>query len=271
MFKDGFAAYAALLKTKPETEGVELAVTDNTQLFEKYRDTRDISVRNELVLNYMAVVKYAAMSLRNVYAKYGDPDDVVNEGVIALINAVETFDLERGVKFETYATLKVRGSIIDFVRKQDFIPRQVRKFGKELDDAYNVLYTELGRHPTNAELAEYLGVTKEKLAKAMATVASAATLSFEELLYEDNFSDAFSGGDEPDRNLYEEEARKVLAEAIATLKENERQVISLYYYEKLKFNDIAKVLGVTESRICQIHTKSMMLLKRKLADYFNTR
>lgn len=236
-------------------------------LFKIYKETRDIGLRNEIVLKYMNVVKYVSMSLRNIVGKYGDLDDMVNEGVLALIGAVETFDLERGVKFETYANLKVRGAIIDFVRKQDWVPRQVRRFGKELDEAYNHLYNELGRHPTNQEIADHLGVTKEKLAKGMADVAGAITLSFEELLYEDNFG--VPSGDEVDGNMYAKEQKAIIAEAINTLKPKEKQVITLYYYEKLKFAQIATVLGVTESRVCQIHSKSMLLLKRKLEDYIN--
>ncbi|MDR2532506.1 MAG: FliA/WhiG family RNA polymerase sigma factor [Oscillospiraceae bacterium] len=240
---------------------------DNTVLFKKFNETRDVEIRNELVLIYMPVVKYVAMSLRNVYAKYGDLDDIVNEGVIALINAVETFDIGRGVKFETYANLKIKGAIIDYVRKQDWIPRQVRKFGKELDETYNTLYTELGRSPTNNELAEKMGLTKEKFAKCMADTAGSMTLSFEELLYEDNFSDKGGLANEADRSIYEKELKQVVAAAIDALNPKEKQVISLHYYERLKFAEIAKVIGVSESRVCQIHSKSMLHLKRKLENY----
>ncbi len=242
---------------------------DSQTLFAKYKESKDIGIRNELVLMYMNIVKYVAISLRNIYAKYGDFDDIVNEGVIALISAVETFDLDRGVKFETYANLKVKGAIIDYVRRQDWIPRQVRKFGRELDEAYNHLFNELGRHPTNQEIANYMGMTKEKLAKNMADVAGTITLSFEELLYEDNFDTraSSSAGEEADKSMYERELKTVIANAIESLNPKEKQVISLHYYERLKFNEIAKVLGVTESRVCQIHSKSMLLLKRRLEEY----
>jgi RNA polymerase sigma factor for flagellar operon FliA len=240
---------------------------DSLTLFQKYKQNRDVDVRNEIVLLHMNIVKYAAMSLRNVYAKYGDHDDIVNEGVIALIGAVETFDTERGVKFETYANLKIKGAIIDYVRKQDWIPRQVRRFGKELDETYNSLYNELGRAPTNNEIAEHMGLTREKFAKNMADAASTMTLSFEELLYEDNFSDRNLLGNEADKGIYEKELRQIITEAIDALNPKEKQVISLHYYEKLKFVEIAKVIGVTESRVCQIHSKSMLHLKRKLETY----
>ncbi|MDR1754157.1 MAG: FliA/WhiG family RNA polymerase sigma factor [Eubacterium sp.] len=243
---------------------------DGQGLLQKYSVEKDIGLRNEIVLMYMHIVKYVALSLRNTYAKYGDFDDVVNEGVIALIKSVETFDINRGVKFETYANVKVKGAIIDYVRKQDWVPRQVRQFGRELESAYNHLYAELGRHPKNQEIADYMGITKEKLAKSMADVAGAITLSFEELIYEDNFVDG-SLNVETDYGIYERERKKIIAESIDMLKPKEKQVITLYYFEKLKFSEIAKVLGVTESRVCQIHSKTLLLLKRSLGEYIMTR
>ncbi|MBD5080980.1 MAG: FliA/WhiG family RNA polymerase sigma factor [Ruminococcaceae bacterium] len=238
-------------------------------MFEQYRLTKDVGLRNDIVLRYMDIVRYVAVSTRGIYCKYAEVDDIVNEGVLALIKAVETYDIERGVKFETYAAIRVKGAIIDFVRKQDWIPRRVRHFGHTLEAAYNELYTKLDRHPTNQELADHLEMPKEKMLRAMADLAGAATLSFEELLYEDNFEDAEQGGLAADQEMYEKELKEVLTAAINELKPREKQVISLYYYERLKFGDIAKVLGVSESRVCQIHSKAMLLLKRKLQDYVN--
>ena len=238
-------------------------------MFEQYRLTKDVGLRNDIVLRYMDIVRYVAVSTRGIYCKYAEVDDIVNEGVLALIKAVETYDIERGVKFETYAAIRVKGAIIDFVRKQDWIPRRVRHFGHTLEAAYNELYTKLDRHPTNQELADHLEMPKEKMLRAMADLAGAATLSFEELLYEDNFEDAEQGGLAADQEMYEKELKEVLTAAINELKPREKQVISLYYYERLKFGDIANVLGVSESRVCQIHSKAMLLLKRKLQDYVN--
>ena len=235
-------------------------------MFEQYQQTKDLELRNEIVLRYMDVVKFVAVSTRGIYCKYAEIDDIVNEGVLALIKAVESYDLQRGIKFETYASIKVKGAIIDFVRKQDWVPRPVRHFGRMLDTAYNELYSKLDRHPTNQELAEHMGISKEKLLRSMADLAGTVTLSFEELLYEDNF-DVCESGDSADQDLYEKELKEVLAQAIDELKPREKQVISLYYYEKLKFGEIAQVLDVSESRVCQIHSKAMLLLKRKLQDY----
>lgn len=241
---------------------------DPMESFIEYKATGNVNLRNEIVLKYMDIVRFTAVSLRNTYAKYADSEDVINEGVIALINAVDTFDPQRGVKFETYASLKVRGAIIDFVRKQDWVPRQVRHFSKELDNAYNELYNRLGRTPANSELAEYMEISPERLSKMMADMSGAMTLSFEELLYEDNFEN-FGETDYADKELYEKELKQILAEEIDRLNPKEKQVVALYYYEKLKFSEIAKVLGVTESRVCQIHSKAILQLKRRIQEYLN--
>lgn len=239
-------------------------------LLEEYSMSRSEAVRNEIVLKNLGLVRACALSLRNTYIKYGDVDDVVNEGVIALMDAIESFDPSKGAKFETYASLKVRGAIIDYVRKQDWVPRPVRKFARDLDKANSILYNQYDRVPTNAELAEYLDISEEKLLKGMADASNTVTLSFEELLYEDNFEEtgaALTGMESTDSRLLREELRQVVAKAIDSLKEKERQVITLYYYKNMKYSDIAKVIGVSESRVCQINTKATLALKAALEPY----
>lgn len=243
---------------------------DNS-IFVRYKESGDIKLRNEIALRYSNVVKYIAISMRNMYIKYADVDDIINEGMIALMAAIDQFDLSKNVKFETYASIKVRGAVIDYIRKQDWVPRQLRRFSKELDIAYSELYMKLDRNPTNFELAEYMDMTEDKFNKSMADVSGTVTLSFEQLLYEDNFD----FGDEtlPDgvstteQRLYGQELQRIIAQAIDTLNEKERLVISLYYYERLKFSDIAKVLNLSDSRVSQIHTKAITTLKNKLDSY----
>ena len=142
-------------------------------LLEEYSMSRSEAVRNEIVLKNLGLVRSCALSLRNTYIKYGEVDDVVNEGVIALMDAIETYDPSRGAKFETYASLKIRGAIIDYVRKQDWVPRPVRKFARDLDNANTILYNQYDRAPTTAELAEYLQISEEKLLRGMADELSA--------------------------------------------------------------------------------------------------
>lgn len=240
---------------------------NNTEQVMLYQQNGDIALRNEIVLNNMGLVRSCAMAMRNMYIKFSEPDDVINEGVIALMDAIESYDSTKGAKFETYATIKVKGAIIDYVRKQDWVPRNIRKFAKQLDKANSMLYNLNGRVPTNEELAEYLGISEERLLKNMADCSGALVLSFEELLYEDNIDEPAM--DNPtDGALLHDEMRKVIASAIEELRDKERQVVILYYYKNMKYSDIAKVLGVTEGRVCQIHTKAVLLLKAKLSPYF---
>ncbi len=236
-------------------------------LLDNYLNTRDEALRNEIVLKNMGLVRSCAMMLRNMYVKFGDVDDVVNEGVIALMEAIETYDPDKGAKFETYASLKIRGAIIDYVRAQDWIPRSVRKFARELDKANSSLYNQYNRMPTTAELSEYMDIPEDKLLKLMSEASCTVTLSFEELLYEDNFEGPSSMGEATDAAVLREECRKVIADAIESLKEKERQVITLYYFKNMKYSDIAKVLGISESRVCQINTKATITLKTLLEPY----
>jgi len=237
-------------------------------IFHKYTATRDITLRNEIVLQYMDMVSKTAVVLRNMYAKGYDVDDLVNEGMLALISAVENFNPQRGVKFETFASIKIKGAIIDYIRKQDWIPRSVRKFGRKLEEAYGTLYHDLERTPTNAELAEFLELTEDRFEKMLADTANTNTLSFEELLYEDNFT-LYSTKDDGgvDARLYSQERKNIIAQAVSQLKPKEQQVVSLYYYENLKLSEIADILGVTESRVSQIHSKCMLMLRQKLEYY----
>ena len=240
---------------------------NNAERVALYQQNHDIALRNEIVLQNMGLVRTVALSMRNMYVKFGDVEDVVNEGVIALMDAIENFSPDRGAKFETYASIKIRGAIIDFLRKQDWIPRNVRKFAKALDKANSMLYNLNGRAPTNSELAEKMGMDEEKMLKMMAECSCTITLSFEELLYEDNIDEPSIKDSGLDRELLHSEMRKVVADAVNELSEKERQVITLYYYKNLKYSDIAKALGVSEGRVCQIHSKATLALKAKLGGY----
>ena len=193
------------------------------ELLEKYRLTGDMNVRNEIVLMYMDLVKMIAVSMRNIYTGYAESDDIINEGVIALMAAIDGFDPEKNVKFETYAGIR--------------------------------LNSELCRTPTDEELAESMNMTTAQLSKLMANTAGMITLSFEELLYEDNLDENISASSETaDAKMYERE---------------KKQVVTMYYYERLKYSEIAKVMSITQSRVCQIHSKAMLTLKNKLESYIN--
>jgi RNA polymerase sigma factor for flagellar operon FliA len=177
-----------------------------------------------------------------------------------------------GNKFETFASLKIKGAVIDFMRKQDWIPRNQRNLAKELDEVYNELYAERGCEPTKAEMAERMGITVAHLDKILQQRHNAIILSYEEAINEKmmiasplivNESDKSS----PESDLLYEELREKLMEAIDQLNEKERMVVSLYYYENLKLKEIAEVLSITESRVSQIHSAAIIKMKNKLNNY----
>lgn len=244
-------------------------IEKSVELIKSYKETGDINLRNQIVILYGNLVKCIAVSMRNMYIKYAEVDDIVNEGVILLINAINTFDFDKNVKFETYASLKIRGGIIDFIRKQDFVPRNLRKFAKQLENTYAELYAVLDREPTDEEMASKMELDISKFQKLMSESVGINTISFEEIVFEGDFqmSDNNNGEWTAEKNLLLTEKKKILMQAIDNLKEKERQVISLYYYEKLKYSEIAKVLEVSESRVCQIHSQAVIKLKNSLLDY----
>lgn len=245
---------------------------DIDALWLEYSETRDQVLRNDIVMHYSNLVKMIALRMRGTYKNYAQLDDVVNQGIISLIDAVEKFDAAKGVKFETFASIKVKGSIIDYIRSQDWVPRRLRKLSGEVDEMYNKLYSEFGRQPTNAELAKALSVTTEQLDRAMESTYNFNLLSYEEVVWQkmsamgdEPVTDSIE--ESPERKLMEKELRDQLGMAIDALNDRERTVVSLYYYEKLKLKEIADILGVSESRICQIHSTAIMKMKKTMKDY----
>ncbi len=246
--------------------------TDNAQLtalFEKYKQTGDKGVRSDIVMRSMHIVKYAVLSTRNMFRRYTDDDDVSGEAVMALMMAVDSFDPSRNVKFDTYASIKVRGAIIDYVRRLDTVPRGVRKFAKDYDAAFAQLSTELDREPTREEIAARLGISAEKLDSFFSKSAAAQTLSFEEMAFSgiEVAAETSTGYYEAEQQLMLDERKTQLAQAIASLKDKEKTIVTLYYYEKLKYSEIAQVMGLSESRVCQIHSKAMASLRERLEGY----
>ena len=249
----------------------DMTSAEKAEMLRRYKETGDKTLRNNVVMAYMNIVRYVAVSTRNMYAKYADSEDIINEATIALMSAIESFDFSKNVKFETYASIKVRGAVIDFIRRQDIVPRNVRRFVHEYDAAYAELFSKLDREPTDDELAAHMQIPKNKFESCVAKAAAAQTLSFEDMVINNNFDmpDEVSedGVWSAEASLYREEKLKYLAKAIASLKEKEQLVITLYYYEKLKFSDIGKVLDVSESRVCQIHSQAVAKIKKYMADY----
>ena len=236
-----------------------------------YLENRNEQTRNDIVLEYVDLVKKIVMRFRGSSNNYAQIDDMINQGIIALIDAVEKFDPYKGIKFETFATLKVRGAVIDMMRKNDWVPRNQRSLSKELDEVYANLYADLGREPSKEELAEAMNLTVANLEKILEQRQNSMILSYEEVinekmqaatpLYED------SGAEEtPEGSLMKKELVAELAKAIEQLNEKERMVVTLYYYENLKLKEIAQVMNITESRVSQIHSAAILKMKHMMAD-----
>lgn len=238
----------------------------------KYKQSGDVKIRNKLVMEYSYIPQTVAMQLRGLAASYAQVDDMVNQGMIALIDSVERFDYNKGIRFETYAFMRVKGSIIDLIRKQDWIPRRVRMVKKEINNTVSALSNSLGREPTDSEIAESMNITTEKLNKYYEEIAGGVVLSFEELIQNvTQFGSIFDAqeNDEisPEKNFLRQEFKKSLTEAIESLPERDRLVITLYYYENLTLAEIAEVLDVTVQRVSQINSRAVMKIREKLKDY----
>lgn len=238
----------------------------------KYKETNDIKIRNMLVMEYSYIPQTVAMQLRGLAASYAQVDDMVNQGMIALIDSVERFDYNKGIRFETYAFMRVKGSVIDLIRKQDWIPRRVRMTKKEINSTVSILSNELGREPTDAEVAERMNISVEKLSKYYEEIAGGVVLSFEELVQNvsqmGNVLDADENDDiSPEKNFLKQELRTLLTEAIDSLSERDRLVVTLYYYENLTLAEIAEVLDITIQRVSQINARAVSKIKEKLKDY----
>jgi RNA polymerase sigma factor for flagellar operon FliA len=258
------------------------AAMENTErtlspmIWDDYLQTRRVDIRNDIVLHYSQLVKCIALRMRSTYKNYAQLDDVVNQGIIALIDAVEKYEPARGIKFETFASIKVKGAIIDYIRAQDWIPRRLRKMSRDLEAVNNKLCTDLGRQPTHQEIAKEMNISPGQLDRIMEQTYSFNLLSYEEVVWQkmssvgsDDFA-SDSAEESPERRLMEEELRMQLAASVDALNERERTIISLYYYEKLKLKEIAGVLGVSESRICQIHSAAILKMKKNMQDYITS-
>lgn len=253
----------------------EIEAMDTQDLLRLYKETGDESLKWPLVLRYEGLIKSAAMQIRGVYSSFAQIDDIINEGILTLLSAVDKFDPDKGVKFETYVSKRIRGMVIDLARKQDWIPRNVRKRAKEIDLASAELSASLGRSPTDGEIADHLGITQERYQKDAANIALSNVLSLDLLMdtreaagyqMEVPTSDPRS---QPEAVLQERELQRTLAQGIASLRENEQIVLSLYYERNLHLKEIAQVMELSEPRISQIHTRAIQKLRKFMERYFD--
>ena len=253
----------------------EIEEMDTQDLLRLYKETGDENLKWPLVLRYEGLIKSAAMQIRGVYSSFAQIDDIINEGILTLLGAIDKFDPDKGVKFETYVSKRIRGMVIDLARKQDWIPRNVRKRAKEIDLAVAELSATLGRAPTDGEIAGYLGISQERYQKDAANIALSNVLSLDVLMdtretagyqLEVPSNDLQS---QPEAVLQEREMQRALAEGISQLRENEQIVLSLYYERNLHLKEIAQVMELSEPRMSQIHTRAIQKLRNFMEAYLN--
>jgi len=236
-------------------------------LWDTFFKTRDVEVRNALVMEYVHLVKIISRRLLPTYHKHVEFDDLMSSGTLGLMDAVDKFDPTKEVKFETYASLRIRGEIIDQIRKQDWAPISLRQKIKRIEEGYSQLEGNLGRSATEREVAEYLDLPESEVLKTLDDSHMFNVMCLDEVLVDRMKGDEYlvSHDETPEETVENKEMIELLAKYIDTLNEKERQVIALYYYEELTLKEIGAVLGVTESRVSQIHSKAMITLKAKLS------
>ena len=244
-------------------------------LWREFKSSADLGLREKLILHYSPLVKYVAGRVGIGLPPNIEQADLVSYGIFGLIDAIEKFDIERAIKFETYAISRVRGAIIDELRAIDWIPRSVRHKAREVERAYADLEGQLHRTPTEAEVAARMGIAVGDLHHIFSQVSYVNVVALDELLsvggekgdkltLGDTLED--KGAEDPVLAFEGEETKYLLARAINQLPEREKIVVTLYYYEGLTLSEIGQVLGVTESRICQMHTKAVLQLRGKITE-----
>jgi RNA polymerase sigma factor FliA len=248
-------------------------VDDVQSLWLEFSRTKDAGIRDRLILTYAPLVKYVAGRLGSGLPAHVDEGDLVSYGLLGLINAIERFDPTRDIKFETYAISRIKGAIIDELRALDWVPRSVRSRARDIERAIAELEAKIGRAPTDEEIAGKVGITVEELEDSLTEISRSSIAALDEL-----WTVSGDGGDQvslldtiedtdgpnPQDALAQTELREALGEAIARLPEREKLVVTLYYYEELTLREIGEVLGVTESRVSQLHTKAILRLKARL-------
>jgi RNA polymerase sigma factor FliA len=243
------------------------------ELWRRYKTEGDETARERLVVAYSPLVKFIAGRMASGLPSHVEESDLISYGLLGLIGAIERFDLEREIKFETFAVARVKGAIIDELRSLDWVPRSVRARARQVEKAHQELEARLQRSPTDEEMAEKLEMTVDEFQSALLEIANSSVLALDDLW---TFADPEGGSQisvldtiqdpsavDPEAEAHTSELKDRLADAIESLPERERLVIALYYYENLTLREIGEVLGVTESRVSQLHTKAVIGLRSR--------
>ncbi|HET9672278.1 MAG TPA: RNA polymerase sigma factor WhiG [Actinomycetota bacterium] len=265
-----------LRKASEKTVTIPPAVDDELAMrWDAFKASGDGEAREKLILHYAPLVKYVASRVATGLPSSVDQSDLVSYGMFGLIDALQKFEPGRGNKFETYAIPRIKGAIIDELRAMDWVPRSIRFKARELEKAQADLEAMLKRQPTEEELAERLGVSRRELHDMLTQISFVSVLALDEVVSAgadrgdqvsliDTLADK---GIDPTGGVESQETRGMLAAAINSLSEREKIVVTLYYFEGLTLAEIGEILGVTESRVCQIHTKAVGGLRGQLTDH----
>ena len=244
------------------------------RLWREYRRTKDQAVRDRLIVTYAPLVKYVAGRLGSGLPAHVDEGDLVSYGLLGLIGAIERYEPDRDIKFETYAMARIKGAIIDELRALDWVPRSVRSRAREIERAIAELEAKVGRAPTDEEIAAKVGISVEELEDSLTDISRSSIAALDELWSASGEGDQISlldtiedtSGPRPADALDETETKELVADAISRLPEREKLVVTLYYYEELTLREIGEVLGVTESRVSQMHTKAVLRLRSRMQE-----
>ena len=243
-----------------------------SRIWDDYKRSAAPAARDRLIVHYSPLVKYVAGRVASGLPQSVDQGDLVSYGIFGLIDAIAKFDTSRDIKFETYAITRIRGAIIDELRSIDWVPRSVRTKARTVEKAYADLEHRLLRTPTEVEVAQEMGIDKADLQHIFGQISFVGLVALDQVLGGGDGQSQTLGDTLPDRGegpvgAFEgEETKQILAAAISRLADREKTVLSLYYYEGLTLAEIGKVLGVTESRVCQIHTKAVLQLRSRMKD-----
>lgn len=241
-------------------------------LWKAFGEQRDHELRDRLVLHYAPLVKYVAGRVGTGLPAHVEVSDLIQSGIFGLVDAIEKFEPERGLKFETYAMQRIRGAILDDLRAQDWVPRSVRSRARDVERALERLEAKLQRTATDSELADELDLSAEELRELFAQLQMTSVVALDDLIGAGNATASLAEtlpddrAEDPVAALVDRDSRRQLAEAVERLSDRDRIVVTLYYFENLTLAEIGKVLGVTESRVCQLHTRAVLRLRSKLTE-----
>jgi len=254
---------------------VDESAADIAELWRDYKEGGTESARERLILHYSPLVKFVAGRVAAGLPQNIEQADLVSYGIFGLIDAIDKFDPARGYKFETYAISRIKGAIIDELRSIDWVPRSIRAKARAIERAYSKLENELKRSPEEGEVAKELDLSESELQHTLSQISFTGLVALDDLLAASNsgrqggttVKDTITDGRHDPVEAYEvDEMKHLLADAINRMPDRERLVLTLYYYEGLTLAEIGSLLGVTESRVCQIHTKSILQLRSRLQE-----